>query len=444
MTFEEACSYIDETPKFTKKHSLDHTRECLRRLGNPEKAFSVIHVAGTNGKGSVCAFLDSVLRTAGYRTGLFTSPHLVDIRERFMVAGEMISREEFLAAFEKVLELSLEMEKEGEGHPTYFEMLFLMGMLIFKDKGAEIVVLETGLGGRLDATTAVPNPLVCVITSVSLDHVQYLGNTVEQIAAEKAGIIVPGVPVVYDANDPKAAEVISNIASRAGSRSVPVKVSDTIVKKKSRAGIDFSLNNDYYDKNTLFHIPFIADYQVMNAALAVRTLEVLTGCGQISVSREDVIGGIANTSWPGRMETVLPGVILDGAHNEDGIRKFAETAEYFTGDFSISLLFGAVNDKDYPDMIGLIAGKIRPESVVTTQIGGAREVPAAELAQLFRENGCADVTAEPDPKKAFRLALQKKQEDGLLFCVGSLYLVGEIKKEVAALNDRLRRRTEEI
>lgn len=437
MTFEEACSYIDETPKFTQKHSLDHTRECLRRLGNPERAFSVIHVAGTNGKGSVCAFLESVLRTAGYRTGLFTSPHLVDIRERFMIGGEMISEEEFLAAFDTVRELSLDMEKEGEGHPTYFEMLFLMGMLIFKERHAEVVVLETGLGGRLDATTAVPCPLACVITSISLDHVQYLGNTVEQIAAEKAGIIVPEVPVIYDANDQRAAEVIKNTAGLVGSRAVPVNVSDTVVKKKNRAGIDFSFNNDYYDKNTVFHIPFIADYQVMNAALAVKTLEVMTGCGQISVTREDIIRGIADTSWPGRMETVLPGVVLDGAHNEDGIRKFAETAEYFTGEYPICLLFGAVNDKDYPDMIGLIAGKIHPESVVTTQIGGAREVPAEELAEVFREKGCANVTAEPDPKKAFGLALQKKPEDGLLFCVGSLYLVGEIKKEVASLNDRL-------
>ena len=437
MTFEEACAYIDETPKFTKKHSLDHTRKCLRRLGNPEQAFSVIHVAGTNGKGSVCAFLDSVIRTAGYRAGLFTSPHLIDIRERFMVNGEMISEEEFLAAFDKVLELSFDMEKEGEGHPTYFEMLFLMGMLIFKDKGAEIVVLETGLGGRLDATTAVPHPLVCVITSVSRDHVQYLGDTVAQIAAEKAGIIVPGVPVVYDANDPTVAKVISDAALCAGSRAVPVDVYDTIVKKKSRAGIDFSLDNDYYDKNTVFHLPFIAEYQVMNAALAVRTLNVMSECGQITVTREDVIRGIADTSWPGRMETVLPGVVLDGAHNEDGIRRFAETAEFFAGDFPINLMFGAVNDKEYQNMIGLIAEKIRPESVVTTQIGGARQVPAEELAEVFRQEGCADVTAEPDPKKAFHLALKKRPEDGLLFCVGSLYLVGEIKKEVAALNDRL-------
>ena len=427
MTFEEACAYIDETPKFTKKHSLDHTRECLRRLGNPERAFSVIHVAGTNGKGSVCAFLASVLGTAGYRTGLFTSPHLIDIRERFVVDGEMISEEEFLAAFDEVRDLSLDMEKAGEGHPTYFEMLFLMGMLIFKEKGTEIVVLETGLGGRLDATTAVSHPLACVITSISLDHTQYLGSTVELIAAEKAGIIVPEIPVVYDANDPGAAEVIKNAALLAGSRAIPVYESDTVVKKKSRAGIDFSFNNDYYDKNTVFHIPFIADYQVMNASLAVRALEVMAECGQISVSREDVIRGIADTSWPGRMETVLPGVILDGAHNEDGIRKFADAAEYFAGDFPICLLFGAVNDKDYPDMIGLIAGKIRPERVVTTQIGGAREVPAEELAEVFREKGCADVTAEPDPKKAFGLALQKKPEDGLLFCVGSLYLVGIIK-----------------
>ena len=182
MNYEEAVAYIDETPKFTKKNSLDHTKECLRRLGNPQDKFKVIHVAGTNGKGSTCAFLTSILREAGYSCGLFTSPHLVEINERFQINEVNIDNDTFLKAFEKVKALADELVAEGSYHPTYFEMLFLMGMVIFAEAGVDYVTLETGLGGRMDATTAVENPVACVITSISLDHMQYLGDTVAKIA----------------------------------------------------------------------------------------------------------------------------------------------------------------------------------------------------------------------------------------------------------------------
>ena len=182
MNYEEAVAYIDETPKFTKKNSLDHTKECLRRLGNPQDKFKVIHVAGTNGKGSTCAFLTSVLREAGYSCGLFTSPHLVEINERFQINEVNIDNDTFLKAFEKVKVLADELVAEGSYHPTYFEMLFLMGMVIFAEAGVDYVTLETGLGGRMDATTAVENPVACVITSISLDHTAILGDTIEKIA----------------------------------------------------------------------------------------------------------------------------------------------------------------------------------------------------------------------------------------------------------------------
>ena len=260
MNYEEAVAYIDETPKFTKKNSLDHTKECLRRLGNPQDKFKVIHVAGTNGKGSTCAFLTSVLREAGYSCGLFTSPHLVEINERFQINEVNIDNDTFLKAFEKVKVLADELVAEGSYHPTYFEMLFLMGMVIFADAGVDYVTLETGLGGRMDATTAVENPVACVITSISLDHMQYLGDTVAKIAGEKAGIIVPGVPVIYDGNDPDAAEVIRARAEELGSPAYEVKRSDTEVLRNTSAGIDFAFRNEYY-KDMVFSIPFIAKYQ---------------------------------------------------------------------------------------------------------------------------------------------------------------------------------------
>lgn len=435
MNYEEAVAYIEETPKFTKKNSLEHTKECLRRLGNPQDHFRVIHVAGTNGKGSTCAFLTSVLREAGFSCGLFTSPHLVEINERFQINETDIDNDTFLRAFEKVKTLADELVAEGSYHPTYFEMLFLMGMVIFADAGVDYVTLETGLGGRLDATTAIENPVACVITSISLDHMQYLGNTVAAIAGEKAGIIVPKVPVIYDGNDKEAAAVIHAKAMELGSPCFEVTRQDAQILRNTRAGIDFSMKNAYYG-DTVFSIPFIAKYQVMNASLALTTMEVLKEL--IPVSMESIRNGLSKTRWQGRMETVLPGVIVDGAHNEDGVEKFVETAAHFQEEYPLTLLFSAVDDKDYTDMIHTICEKIRFRHVVTTQVGGYRQVPALELADIFRKNGCEDVEAQEEIPAAFHHARASQGDDGMLFCVGSLYLVGEIKRvirEEKTIND---------
>ena len=424
MNYEEAVAYIEETPKFTTKNSLEHTKECLRRLGNPQEKFRVIHVAGTNGKGSTCAFLTSILREAGYSCGLFTSPHLVKINERFQINEVMISDEVFLQAFQKVKALSDELVAEGSYHPTYFEMLFLMGMVIFADAGVDYVTLETGLGGRLDATTAVENPVACVIASISFDHTQYLGNTIEEIAFEKAGILVPGVPVIFDGNNEKAAAVIRKRAEELQSPAFEVRLSDTRVIRTSQEGIQFALEDGHY-AGAVFTIPFIAKYQVMNGALALKTMEVLQETLPVSVKQ--IQEGMAKTRWQGRMETVLPGVIMDGAHNEDGVEKFVETAEHFQKEYPLTLLFSAVDDKDYQDMIKTICTRIAFRHVVVTQVGGYRMVPAETLGQIFKEMGCSNVEVCEEIPEAFARANQAKGEDGMLFCVGSLYLVGEIK-----------------
>lgn len=424
MNYEEAVAYIEETPKFTTKNKLSHTKECLERLGNPEKKFKVIHVAGTNGKGSTCAFLTSIFREAGYSCGLFTSPHLVEINERFQINEKNIDDQSFLSAFKKVKALADELVAEGNYHPTYFEMLFLMGMVIFAEAGLDYVMLETGLGGRLDATTAVEDPVACVITSISFDHTQYLGNTIQAIAGEKAGIIVPGVPVIYDGNNMEAAQVIRKQAEAMGSPYYEVKKENMEILRNTSAGIDFCMENEYYG-NTEFSIPFIAEYQVMNAALALKTAEVLQDV--VKLPKDAVLRGIRETRWQGRMETVLPGVIVDGAHNEDGVEKFVETAEHFQEDYPLTLLFSAVDDKDYTDMIRTVAGRIRFQHVIVTQVGGYRKVPAEQLADIFRKEGCLCAESCEDVETAFRTALEYREEDGMLFCVGSLYLVGEIK-----------------
>lgn len=423
MTYQEAVAYIDETPKFTKKNTLDHTRAFLKRLGDPQEKMKILHVAGTNGKGSVCSFLASMLRAGGKRTGLFTSPHLVKINERFVVDEQDVSDEEFLEAFHTVMDCVEEMKEEGYPHPTYFELLFLIGMKLFERAGVEYLVLETGLGGRLDATNSVAHPLVSVITSISLDHTEYLGDTVAAIAGEKAGIIKEGVPVVYDASCPESAEVIRRRAEELRAPAYPITPKMYKISKTTKKHIDFSIDCGYYDDIRL-SISSVAEYQVKNAAEAVTAIRVIDREG--AFTDEVIRKGVEEMRWQGRMETVLPGVIIDGAHNEAGVEEFVKTARRLEADYPVTLLFAAVGDKDYRHMIETICRELRLERVIVTEVGGYRSVDVKVPEELFRQFGAKKVTAIPDVEEAFDEAL-REQGDGILFCVGSLYLVGNIK-----------------
>lgn len=390
MNYTEAVDYIETIPKFTVKHPPEHTRELLSRLGNPQEGIKIIHVAGTNGKGSVCAYLNAMLLAGGKKTGLFTSPHLVRINERFQINGEDVSDEQFLNAFLKVEKAAKEYEAEGEGHPSYFETLFLMGMLIFKEAGVEYLVMETGLGGRLDATNVVEKPLACIITSISRDHTEYLGDTLEAIAGEKAGIIKAGVPVIYDASQPGPASVIAAKAKEMGSPAWPMEPSFYEMKTQSREGITFTFAYPGGEKAELA-IPYVAKYQMMNASLAFYTMHILQDVHDIP--KNVLAEGLSKIKWPCRMEMAAPGVIIDGAHNEDGIAQFVSTAGYFAKENEITILFTAVADKHYHEMIGEICEGIHPSHVVATQIDGSRVVPAEVLAEDFRKAGCTDVCA---------------------------------------------------
>ena len=430
MNYTEAVDYIETIPKFTVKHPPEHTRELLSRLGNPQEGIKIIHVAGTNGKGSVCAYLNAMLLAGGKKTGLFTSPHLVRINERFQINGEDVSDEQFLNAFLKVEKAAKEYEAEGEGHPSYFETLFLMGMLIFKEAGVEYLVMETGLGGRLDATNVVEKPLACIITSISRDHTEYLGDTLEAIAGEKAGIIKAGVPVIYDASQPGPASVIAAKAKEMGSPAWPMEPSFYEMKTQSREGITFTFAYPGGEKAELA-IPYVAKYQMMKASLAFYTMHILQDVHDIP--KNVLAEGLSKIKWPCRMEMAAPGVIIDGAHNEDGIAQFVSTAGYFAKENEITILFTAVADKHYHEMIGEICEGIHPSHVVATQIDGSRVVPAEVLAEDFRKAGCTDVCAEPEIGAAYEKALGKKGS-GMLFCVGSLYLAGELKAYLAKRN----------
>ena len=424
MTYEEAESYINDTPKFTKKNTLENTRMVLDAMGHPERKMKLIHVAGSNGKGSVCAYLSSILKAAGKEVGLFTSPHLVKINERFKINEEDVSDELFLEAFEGVMDLVRQLLKEKPeefAHPTFFELLFLMGIYIFDKAHMEYVVLETGLGGRFDATNVIEKPLVSVITSISLEHTEYLGDTYAKIAGEKAGIIKEGCPVVYDGTRKDVEEAILKKASEMHAKAYVIRPDMYKILMNTHKTIDFSMDTGYYEPMDV-SIDSVAEYQIMNAMEAVTAAEVM----DIGLTEEDIHRGMERMHWQGRMETVLPGVILDGAHNDSGVEEFVKTARKFQKDTKLTLLFSCVKEKDYDGMIRTICESLDFESVVVTQIDSYRQVPSEELAQIFRKYTTRPVEEISFIDDAFDEAMKRKG-DGVLFCVGSLYLVGSLK-----------------
>lgn len=418
-TYEQAVDYILEVPKFTKKNDMSETKLFLKRLGNPEKDMKIIHIAGTNGKGSVCAYLCSVLREAGFTTGMFTSPHLVDIRERFRINERMISKEQFLSAFLQVYE-----NIEGEYHPTFFEYLFFMSVILFKEEKVDYCILETGLGGRLDATNAVDKKEISIITKIGFDHMEYLGDTLEKIAAEKAGIIKENTPVVYFAGKTEVNEVIEKAAAQKGSKAIPVVTERDAIYKNPNKSIDFSFNSRYYGYVEL-NLSTTAFYQAENAALAVAALETMGICDKISLSQLKT--GIQKAVWEGRMEEVLPDIFVDGAHNEDGIEAFLSTVEQDECNGRRLLLFSVVHDKRFEEMVSKLLKSGLFKIVGTAPLASDRAVSLEELETIFEPYNNEEMHFFESVEEAFDKMRQLKNENDRLYIVGSLYLVGQIK-----------------
>ncbi len=444
----DAEEYLQKIPMWTrKKNSLEDVRAFLEALGNPDRDLRAIHVAGTNGKGSVCAFLTSALGQAGYRTGTFVSPHLKEVGERFLIDGVMADRACFRKSFDAVYEVSLKLVDAGYCHPSYFEFLFYMAMVMFRDQKVEAAVLETGMGGRLDTTNVIEHPIITVITSIGLDHTQYLGDTIPKIASEKAGIIKHKVPVVYDGGQPLASAVIEEYAKHMESPCYPVlgeafdlrEQAGGIMKDPS-APFSGAVQNGFWGTAPMLdgrrmelYVPFEAGYQAANALLAVRTLELLNGLG-MKVTEDQIREGIAAARWPGRMEQAAPGVYLDGAHNPDGIHAFKTAVQEICArrNKRPSLLFAVVSDKAYCAMVEDLCSGMDWTAVGVVRIQSQRGLETEGPAQEFRTHGDWPVTEYSNTETALN-DMMENGRDGLLFCAGSLYLIGELK---GVLEDR--------
>ncbi len=390
MRYQESLDWLYSTQMFGIKLGLDGPRHLLKEfLAYPNHGVTVIHVAGTNGKGSTCAMIDSIARASGRRCGLFTSPHLIDFRERIRVTGEEIPEEECAAMLTKLRALCERMET----HPTFFEITLVLAMRWFRSKECELIVLETGMGGRLDATTAVPAD-VCVITPIALDHMQWLGDTLEEIAAEKAGIFVTGKPAVSAPQDTAAAFVLEKEANE---RRTPLEfISDPLLGyPMALAGV----------------------HQQWNAALATAALH-LAG---IHLNTDCVSHGLRTVSWPGRFEAIRSGVILDGAHNPHAAEVLAATWRERFPKKQASLVFSAVAGKDIGKILEILAPLA--SHIFFCPVDTPRAVTAGDLA--------AQLPAASPPHETFdsfesAFAAASGGEDPVLVA-GSLFLVGEAR-----------------
>lgn len=422
-TYEQTEAYILDIPKFAGKHTLQDTGRILRNLIGEKLPGKVIHVAGTNGKGSVCSYLRSILMASGCSVGMFTSPHLEVMRERICLGCEMISEEDFMAAFEQVKK---ETERETPGnHPSFFEFLFLMAMVYFKEKAPEYIILETGLGGRLDATNCIQQPEICVITEVGFDHMQYLGDTLEAIAGEKAGIIKPGTEVVFFDKRPSVTEVLEKFAKKAGSRTIKIGKDSILNVNIHNKNIDFSVHTGYYKYDSLV-LDTLAVYQTENASLAVAAAEAL-GKKDGRISEKSIREGLATAKWPGRMEEVLPGIYLDGAHNVDGIEAFLKTAGQIPCKGRRILLFGVVSDKQYETMIEMIAEAGLFDRAAVTVLESDRSASLDKLKVIWRQYEQLPCTFFENAKEAYDYLRSIKGEEDIVCIAGSLYLIGQIK-----------------
>lgn len=439
MTYQECVDHILSVPLFASKLGTDNLNKILDIMGHPERSYPVIHVAGTNGKGSTCSFLASILKQSGKRVGLFTSPHLVKINERIRVDGNIISDSEFVEIYQKTIEYVECAKQEGIAHPSFFEFMFLMAVLYFKKSKVDFVILETGMGGRLDATNVV-KPILCIITSVGLDHMQFLGNTIGEIAKEKAGIIKKGIPVLFFDRGNEAAEIISSYSQKMGAKLYIVENSQYKLSKITEKAIDFSFDSGYYRYDSL-RIKKTALYQVENAVLAVKACELLFNmmtsfceadslndkepdCRITDKDIDNIQTGLYNMVWKGRMECIAENVYIDGAHNEEAIEAFCHTLEVLFPAEQKILLFAVSKDKNYEHMIERLC-RISFEEIIVVRYEGSRSAELETVTAAFRRFSGSRITTFDDIKEGF---LYGKSHVGnrYLFCVGSLYLAGNL------------------
>jgi len=442
MNYEESRAYIKNTAKFGTKLGLERTEKILELLGNPHKRLKCVHIAGTNGKGSTTAMITNILVSAKYKVGSYISPFIEEFEERMQINNVNISKEDLSNIITEVSRVVEKVVKLGYSNPTEFEIITCAAFLYFYQNNVDFVVVEVGMGGRLDSTNVI-TPVLSVITSISLDHTQILGDTIDKIAYEKAGIIKGGIPVVIFPQQKQSDEVIEVICREKNSKLIRVpresaiylgKVNLQEVAITSIEGTAYSnnnlitqkikvqtLNNDY-----IIDLALLGKHQLLNCSVAIHAIEELIGQRE-KISKENILMGLSNVVWPARMEVMnkKPLVVIDGAHNIDGIKNLAESIDMYFNYNKIILVLGILADKQVEEMIKIIVPKASRVITVTPHSERA-ELSAKLKVQVDKYNtNCESIE---NYEEAYKKALSYcNQEDMLLVC-GSLYMVGDMRR----------------
>lgn len=436
MNYREAMEYIEELKPLGSVMGLETMRQLCARLGDPQEKLKFVHIAGTNGKGSTLAYVSTVMQAAGYRVGRYLSPAVRDYREHFQVDGRAITQSGLCNYLEPVKEAAAAMAAEGLAHPTLFEVETAVAFLWFLDKACDLVVLETGLGGALDATNVVNHTLAAVFSSISMDHMEILGKTLEEIALVKAGIIKNKCYVISAKQTPEVMKVLRQSALQAKAKFL---TADGTRAKQVKYGV--TKQSFSYDRYKNLEITMAGQFQIENAVLAVETVMALTRCG-FTVSEDKLRQGLLASKWPGRFDVIAkrPLVIADGAHNEDAAKKLAQSVRFYFTNRKIIYIIGMLRDKEYDKVIRETCSLASHIITVTPPIR-ERALSALELAQTAREYHSA-VTAADSVQEAVEIAylLAGKDKDAVIVAFGSLSYLGELMNTVEH-RDTIRRDT---
>ena len=415
MNITEALQYIDGTQWFGSKPGLERTEALLDKLGRPQDRLKYIHIAGTNGKGSCAAMLASILKAAGYRTGLYTSPYLFRFHERMQINGEPVSDEALADLVTRIRPLAEAMDD----HPTEFELITAAALLWFAEEHCDIVVLEVGLGGRLDATNVIAAPEAAVLMNIGLDHTAVLGDTLEQIAAEKAGILKPGCEAVAYQQQESVLEVFRQKAREVGAGLHVADFSQLVPEFDSLEGQSFTYRGEPYA------LALLGDHQLRNAAVVLETVEVLRRRGW-RIPRDAVEHGLYATAWPARFEPVSeePPFIVDGGHNPQCAESVRRNLLHYFPESRRVLLVGVLRDKDYPALFDIL--NEAADAWVCVTPNSERALPAAELGKFLERYGKPVTVCESIPD-GVETAREQAGEDGMACAVGSLYMAGAVR-----------------
>ncbi len=415
MDYKEALAYIHGVEFFGSKPGLPRIGELLEKLGNPQKGMRFIHIAGTNGKGSCAAMTASVLKAAGYRTGLYTSPYLYRFNERMQINGKEIPDDVLAEIVTRVKPVAEAMAD----HPTEFELMTAIALLWYKQEACDVVVLEVGLGGRFDATNIIDAPEAAVIMNIGLDHTAVLGDTVEQITFEKAGIIKPGTEAVLFQQSESVTDVVRRRCEELG---VPLHIADF---SEIKSEFDSLYGQSFSYRGEVYALPLLGSHQLKNAAVVLELVEVLRGRGW-KLEQGDVEHGLYAVHWPGRFELVSeePLFVVDGGHNPQCAQTVRENLLHYFPDKRRILLLGILRDKDYAGLTEILDGAADEYICITPD--SPRALPAAELADFLKRYNKAVAVCE-SIRDGVSLALDRSDDESVVCAVGSLYSVGEIR-----------------